>query len=141
MQLNDERDLDCIHSNIYLELSLWVETLLTWFIRYIYLFFILQFLNNVIIINAKVLPSQAWVTLSNFGQHVFWIPKLFLHYNLLIMTVPDEGYSRHAPCPLHLIYTFSIILLGRCLSWWTISPRGYHPPSSQCFGIGMISIF
>jgi hypothetical protein len=19
------------------------------------------------------------------------------------------------------------------LCWWTISPRGYHPPSSQCF--------
>ena len=23
--------------------------------------------------------------------------------------------------------------LGRYLYWWTISPRGYHPPSSQCF--------
>jgi len=22
-----------------------------------------------------------------------------------------------------------------CIFWWTISPRGYHPPSSQCFGI------
>ena len=25
------------------------------------------------------------------------------------------------------------LLLGRCLSWWTISLRGYYPPSSQCF--------
>ena len=23
--------------------------------------------------------------------------------------------------------------LGRYLYWWTISPRGYHTPSSQCF--------
>jgi hypothetical protein len=23
--------------------------------------------------------------------------------------------------------------LGQYLCWWTISPRGYHPPSSQCF--------
>ncbi|NYT46931.1 MAG: hypothetical protein H0A75_04210 [Candidatus Methanofishera endochildressiae] len=23
--------------------------------------------------------------------------------------------------------------LDRYLCWWTISPRGYHPPSSLCF--------
>jgi hypothetical protein len=23
--------------------------------------------------------------------------------------------------------------LGRYICWWTIIPRGYHPPSSQCF--------
>ena len=26
-----------------------------------------------------------------------------------------------------------LLSLGRCICWWTISPRGYHPPSSQFF--------
>ena len=26
-----------------------------------------------------------------------------------------------------------LLSLGRYLRWWTISPRWYHPPSSQCF--------
>jgi len=30
------------------------------------------------------------------------------------------------------IYVF-ILSLGRNLSWWTISPRRYHSPSSRCF--------
>jgi len=30
-----------------------------------------------------------------------------------------------------------LLSLGRYLCWWTISPRGYHPPSSQCFGTDM----
>jgi hypothetical protein len=29
---------------------------------------------------------------------------------------------------------YSVLLsLGRYLYWWTISPRWYHPPSSQCY--------
>jgi len=31
-----------------------------------------------------------------------------------------------------------LLSLGRYLCWWTISPRGYHPPSSQCFGTDMV---
>ena len=42
---------------------------LTWFIRYIY-YWILQFLNNVIIIKTKVLHPQAYVTLPDFGYPV-----------------------------------------------------------------------
>jgi hypothetical protein len=26
-----------------------------------------------------------------------------------------------------------LLILGRYLYWWTISPRRYHTPSSQCF--------
>jgi hypothetical protein len=26
-----------------------------------------------------------------------------------------------------------LLSLGRYLCWWTISPRGYRPPSNQCF--------
>jgi len=37
-----------------------------------------------------------------------------------------------------MISTFLLLLLGRYLCWWTISPRGYHPPSNQCFGTHMI---
>ena len=32
----------------------------------------------------------------------------------------------------YLMSTFLLLSLGN-LCWWTISPRGYHPPSSQCF--------
>ena len=33
-----------------------------------------------------------------------------------------------------IIHQQSVFLsLGRYLYWWTISPRGYHTPSSQCF--------
>ena len=31
-----------------------------------------------------------------------------------------------------------LLALGRYLYWWTISPRGHHPSSSQCFGTGML---
>jgi hypothetical protein len=30
-----------------------------------------------------------------------------------------------------------LLSLGRYLCWLTISPRGHHPSSSQCFGTGM----
>ena len=31
-----------------------------------------------------------------------------------------------------------LLSLGRYLCWWTISPRGYHPPRSQCFDTDMV---
>ena len=31
-----------------------------------------------------------------------------------------------------------LFALGRYLCWWTISPRGHHPSSSQCFDTGML---
>ena len=34
---------------------------------------------------------------------------------------------------LNQISTFLLLSLGRYRCWWTISPRGYHPSSSQCF--------
>jgi hypothetical protein len=46
---------------------------------------------------------------------------------------PDEGYSRNVSCTLNLISMFLFLSLGRYHCWWTISFRGYHPPSSQCF--------
>jgi len=39
---------------------------------------------------------------------------------------------------LNLISTFLLLSLDRYHCWWTISPRGYHPPSSQCFGSDMV---
>jgi len=49
------------------------------------------------------------------------------------LRIPDEGYSRNAPRALNLISTFLLLSLVRYLCWWTTSPRGYHPLSSQCF--------
>jgi hypothetical protein len=34
---------------------------------------------------------------------------------------------------LHLISMFLLLSLCRYLCWWTISPRGYHPPGIDCF--------
>jgi len=31
-----------------------------------------------------------------------------------------------------------LIPLGRYICWWSSSPWGYHPPSSQCFGTDMV---
>ena len=35
-------------------------------------------------------------------------------------------------------HTYFLLSVGRYICWWTINPRGYHPPSSQCFGTGMV---
>jgi len=74
---------------------------LEWFIRYIYVSNV-QLLNNVIITKTKVLPPS--------GRHTKHLPTLaivpfglralkdFLIIwlsNLLIMSLPDEGYSKN----------------------------------------------
>ena len=55
-----------------------------------------------------------------------WMISYILKY------VPDEGYYRNASCTLNLMCTFLLLSLGQYHCWWTISPRGYHPQSSQC---------
>ena len=56
----------------------------------------LQFLNNVIIIKTKVLPSQALVTLAEFGYsgYTLWFitPNNFKLFDFPIVRVPDEGF-------------------------------------------------
>ena len=52
--------------------------------------------------------------------------------------VINEGYPRNVSCTLNLISTFLWLSLGWYLCGWTFSPRGYHPPSGQCFGTDMI---
>ena len=39
---------------------------------------------------------------------------------------------------LYLISKFVLLSLDQYLCWWTIIPREYHPPSSQCFGTAMV---
>ena len=39
---------------------------------------------------------------------------------------------KNASCALALISKFVLLLLGRYLCVWTMCPRVYHPPSSQC---------
>ena len=92
--------------------------------------------------------------------------KIIWFSNISTLIVPDEGYSRNVSCTLILISTFLLSwcifivfviicinvfcwiymylthllykkkVTGRYLCWWTISPRGYLPPSSQRFGTG-----
>jgi hypothetical protein len=47
---------------------------------------------------------------------------------ILPLSVPDEGYFRKATCALMLISPIVLLSLGRHLCWWSISPKGYHPP-------------
>ena len=85
---------------------------LTWFIRCI-CYWLLQFLNPVIIIKTKVVLSQAYVASADFW--LFWLdPSVFLLPNILKLVGSqifwpwawsDEGYSRNTLCPLNFIYT------------------------------------
>jgi hypothetical protein len=38
--------------------------------------------------------------------------KIILLSNLSVLSVPDEGYSRNAPCALNWISTFFLTVLG-----------------------------
>jgi hypothetical protein len=73
--------------------------------------------------------------LSCFGPLISLLSTLYIIWvsNLSIFSKPDDGYSRNATCALNVISTFSLPSLGQCVCWWTIKPRGYHPPSSQSF--------
>jgi len=58
-----------LSEDIYVLLTYLFVSARTWFIRYI-CYWHFQFLNNVIIIKAKVVLSQAPVTLADFGDPV-----------------------------------------------------------------------
>jgi hypothetical protein len=97
---NLEYNVD-IYIDIYVIVKIWVDTsdsrllipgwiilpvdfvsALTWFMRYVYYWY-LQFLNNVIIIKIKILLPQTKTTLVHFGYHVYvlwltWCQRFFL---------------------------------------------------------------
>jgi len=84
--------------------------------------------------STDILHMQLHILVYIFISQRLW------HSNLLIMSVeilsvPDEGYSRNTLYALKSISTFLLLSLGRYLYWWTtsISPCGYHPPSSQVY--------
>jgi hypothetical protein len=53
--------------------------------------------------------------------------------------VHGDHWWRNASCALNLISKFLLLSLGRYLCLWTICPRVYHPPSSQClFNLSLI---
>jgi len=56
--------------------------------------------------------SRVW--LSCLDPLVYLLPNIS---NLLIMGVPDDGYSRNASFALNSIYTFLLLSLSRYLSW------------------------
>jgi len=74
--------------------------------------------------------SITFAFVSNLGRDSF--------IRVYLLNVPDVGYSRNESCALNLISTFLLLSLGRYLCWWTISPWGYHPPSSQWFGTDVV---
>ena len=82
------------------------DSALTWLIRYIFLYF--QFLNNVIIINTKVILSHVLVTLVDLNPVSLLLPDFYIiwHSNNFAFSVPDKGYSKNGPCALNLISTY-----------------------------------
>ena len=53
--------------------------------------------------------------------------------------VHGDHWWRNASYALNVISKFSLLSLGRYLCLWTICPRVYHPPSSQClFNLSLI---
>jgi len=64
-----------------------------------------------------------WVLMIDFSiQSIFLIIEIS---NLLILSVPGEGYFRNAWCAVNYISTFLLLSVGRYLCWWTIISRGY----------------
>ena len=95
-------------------------------------------------------PYLYWWTISPRGYHTpssqcfyYWVDisdggLLVLECNIH----PVVSVSITGSIPLMVDYWFSsvsytqqsvFLSLGRYLYWWTISPRVYHTPSSQCF--------
>ena len=97
---------------IYTEVS---ASALSWFIRYMYIYYWnLQFLNNIITpINktkVRLLPGVigdlrlCW--LSCLGFLVYFYKDFHLDSNHLIMSIPNEGYFRNVSFTINLISTF-----------------------------------
>ena len=91
-----------------------------------------------------------WWAISPRGYHTpssqcFYIQVDTSTGGLLVLEViinPVVSVSITGSIPLLVDYQSSsvsctqqsvFLSLGRYLYWWTISPRGYHTPSSQCF--------
>ena len=116
---------------------------LIWFIRYIY-YWNLQFLNNVIfIICFSSLTHRSWAKLIFailFRPYGFIAPKTlnYLAFKSFNFEHTWWGCFRNASCALIVISTFSWLSLVRFLCCWTVSSRGYHLPSNQCFGNDMV---
>ena len=111
--------------------------------------------------SSRVSYTQQSVFLS-LGRYLYWwtiSPRVyhtpssqcFYHWvdtstgGLLVLECiihPVVSVSITGSIPLLVVYWSSrvsytqqsvFLSLGRYLYWWTISPRGYHTPSSQCF--------
>ena len=64
-----------------------------------------------------------------------------MHYILNIqVSVNDRNSSQKIERVYITKFDIYVLLLslGQYFGWWTISPRGYHQPSSQCFGTDMV---
>ena len=59
--------------------------------------------------NNPSVRSRLW--LSCLGPWVLLLPNILIIWlsNLLILSVPDEGYSRNVPCALNLMSTFLLL--------------------------------
>jgi hypothetical protein len=88
-------------------------------------------------------PTAAFIAhLSCLGPLVLLLLKLYIIWlsNLSMLSVPDEGYSRNAMCPIYCIFTFSYyvkviidftIPLGFVYSWCIILHQFFYCVKSR----------
>jgi hypothetical protein len=74
-----------------------------------------------------------WTFWSFEYEHI-WL-KLFLH-RVVRTKIGIYGFITIDASAGGLLVPEGIILPDFC--WWIISPRGYQPPSSQCFDTDMV---
>ena len=87
------------------------------------------------ILNLEFQISDIESRISNFesrmillGFHIIVRNHAYVLFQNSIVSIDITASST-----LNLTSTYSLLSLGRYLCWWTISPWGYHPPSSQCY--------
>ena len=129
----------------------------TWFISdvnvgeffFFFFFFFFSFWEKVkhflsYLIKLKVPTPSGKVDLSWILAVLFRILSIFvLTLYLNCLAFQHFGHERiwwrliqkSASYATKLVSIVLLVPLGRYHCWWTVSPRGYHPPSSQCFGI------
>jgi len=99
--------------------------------------FIIKKMYNVYLLSTLSFPPSGIGDHRRFRYPV--VPFIWLS-NHSILNVHNEGYCRSASWALNLISTFLLLSLCRYHCWWTISPRWYHPSSSQSFNSDMFYV-
>jgi len=90
--------------------------------------FIYRFNTRINVLGLSKINLTYLVTVSVFNH----ISNVFVCLNVLEL----KHKQMKRAIMYGLIWYLYFITINLC--WWTIGPRGYHPPSSQSFGTDMV---